>query len=91
MRAYFSEGSPIGEPETLARLALEAGLDPDEVAEVLAGDRFGAEVRADERAAALLGISGVPFFVIDERYGIEGAQSPETILGALRQADAVAS
>ena len=70
----------------LDRLALEAGLPPDEVAEVLAGDRFAAEVREDEQRARLLGIGGVPFFVFDERYAVSGAQSVELLLDALRTA-----
>ena len=83
---YLGEGEPIGDPEALERLAVEAGLDRAEVAETLAGDRFGEEVRADERRARLLGIRAVPFFVIDGRYGVEGAQPAESILDALRHA-----
>ena len=86
MRAYFAEGEPIGEPEVLQRLAVEAGLDADEVAEVLAGDRYADAVRADERLAAQIGINGVPFFVVGERYAISGAQPAELIVQALEQA-----
>jgi predicted DsbA family dithiol-disulfide isomerase len=86
MRAYFVEGEAIGEPGVLERLAVAAGLDRDEVVEVLAGDRFSDEVRADERRARLLGVNGVPFFAIDERYGISGAQPSDLILSALEQA-----
>ena len=86
MRAYFSEGAPIGDPETLARLGVEAGLPAAEVAELLAGDRFAAEVRDDEHRAQLLGISGVPFFVIGERYGVSGAQSADHLLAAINAA-----
>jgi len=84
--AYFSEGQPIGDPATLARLAVEAGLDADEVADLLAGDRFTAEVRADEQEARALQVTGVPFFVIDRRYAVAGAQPPDQLLGALRRA-----
>jgi predicted DsbA family dithiol-disulfide isomerase len=86
LRAYFTESLPIGEPEVLDRLAIEAGLPPDEVADVLATDRFAAEVREDEHRARLHGISGVPFFAIDERYGVSGAQSVELLLEALAAA-----
>jgi predicted DsbA family dithiol-disulfide isomerase len=86
LRAYFTEGEAIGRPDVLARLAADAGLDPAEVDEVLAGERFAAEVRADEHRARLLGINGVPFFAIDARYGISGAQSSDLILSALEQA-----
>jgi predicted DsbA family dithiol-disulfide isomerase len=77
-----SEGEPIGDPATLERLAIEVGLPADEVREVLAGERYGAEVRDDERAATSFGISGVPFFVVDRSLAASGAQSPE-ILGEL--------
>jgi predicted DsbA family dithiol-disulfide isomerase len=82
MRAYLSEGEPIGDPPALERLAVEAGLPPEAVAEVLATDRFAAEVRADERTAAELGIHAVPFFVVDRALGASGAQPPE-VLGEL--------
>jgi predicted DsbA family dithiol-disulfide isomerase len=80
--AYFTEGQPIGDPETLERLAVEVGLPADEVRELLAGERYAAEVRDDERTAASFGISGVPFFVVDRSLAASGAQSPE-ILGQL--------
>jgi predicted DsbA family dithiol-disulfide isomerase len=86
MRAYFTEAEPIGEPDVLARLAIEVGLDADEVAEVLAGDRYADAVRADEQLAAQLGINGVPFFVVGGRYAISGAQPAELILQALETA-----
>jgi predicted DsbA family dithiol-disulfide isomerase len=86
MFAYFTEGAAIGEPDVLQRLGVEVGLPGDEVAELLAGDRFAAEVRADEHRARLFGVSGVPFFGIDERYGVSGAQSSDLILSALDQA-----
>ena len=86
LHAYFSEGEAIGRPEVLQRIAVEAGLDPTEVADVLAGQRFADEVRADEQRARLLGINAVPFFAIDGRYGISGAQSSDLILSALEQA-----
>ncbi|HEX4364747.1 MAG TPA: DsbA family oxidoreductase [Solirubrobacteraceae bacterium] len=88
MRAYQTEGEPIGDPATLARLAIEAGLPEDEVRELLAGDRFGAAVREDERTAAQLGIRAVPFFVVDRAVGASGAQPPDALLELLRQARA---
>ena len=86
LRAYFTEGAAIGEPETLLRLAAEVGLDPGECADILAGDRYADEVRADEREALELGVTGVPFFVVDGRFGIPGAQDPDTILNVLQRA-----
>jgi predicted DsbA family dithiol-disulfide isomerase len=85
MSAYFSEREPIGDPATLERLAVEAGLPADEVAELLAGDGLGDAVRADEEAAVRLGIQGVPFFVLGRRYGLSGAQPADIMLQALRQ------
>ena len=85
-RAYFSESIPIGDPDELERLAVEAGLPAGEVADVLATDRFSAAVREDEQRARLLGIEGVPFFAIDDRYGVSGAQSAELLLEALEAA-----
>ena len=86
LAAYLTEGAPIGDPDTLARLGPEAGLDPAAVREVLAGDAYLAEVRADERDAAELGITGVPFFVMGGKYAVSGAQPPEVLLGALERA-----
>jgi predicted DsbA family dithiol-disulfide isomerase len=86
MRAYFSEGEAIGDPDTLARLAGDVGLPPGEVQAVLDGEAYADEVRADEREAAELGIQGVPFFVLDRRYGVSGAQPADLLLQALEQA-----
>ena len=86
MHAYFSEGQPIGDRETLVKLGAEVGLDAAEARAVLAGSAYSDEVNADKREASLLGISGVPFFVIDEKYGISGAQPTELFQQALEQA-----
>lgn len=90
LRAYFSEGLPIGDHETLVGLGAELGLDADEVRATLAGDAYAAEVRADQRRAAALGIRGVPFFVLNEQFGVSGAQPAEVLLDALEQAWAAA-
>jgi predicted DsbA family dithiol-disulfide isomerase len=84
LRAYFTEFEPVGEREVLARLAEETGVPG--AAEMLASDQYADAVRADEHDARLLGISAVPFFVIDRYYGIEGAQPADTILQALDEA-----
>lgn len=86
MRAYFSEGEAIGDTETLVRLVADAGLDADEARATLTADAFVDDVRADEALAAELGIHGVPFVVIDERYGVSGAQPTEVFLHALQTA-----
>jgi predicted DsbA family dithiol-disulfide isomerase len=86
LRAHFTEGADLSDRETLTRLAAEAGVDPDRARAVLAGPEYAAEVRSNIEEARRLGISGVPFFVIDHRYGISGAQPAETFLHALRTA-----
>ncbi len=86
MRGYFTEGAAVGEPETLVAVAVEAGLDEAEVREVLSGDSYAGAVRQDEEQARRLGISGVPFFVIDGRYGVSGAQPSEALLEVMTTA-----
>jgi len=86
MRAYFTEGEAISDHETLVRLVAELGVDAEEARAALALDRFSEDVREDEQLAAGLGIQGVPFFVLDRRYGVSGAQPPEALLQALERA-----
>jgi predicted DsbA family dithiol-disulfide isomerase len=85
LRGYLSEGELISDHAALERLAVEVGLDAGEVRETLASDRFAAEVREDERTASALGISAVPCFVIDRRFGAPGAQPPEVLARFLQQ------
>lgn len=85
-RAYFSEGEALGDIDTLVRLATEVGVNGDEARRMLEGDGLADAVREDEERARMFGISGVPFFAIDEQYGVSGAQSPDALLGALRKA-----
>ena len=85
MRAYLTEGEAIGDPGTLERLAIDAGLPADEVRELLVGDRFADEVRGDEHTAAQLGIHAVPFFVVDRAMGASGAQPPEVFAELLHR------
>jgi predicted DsbA family dithiol-disulfide isomerase len=84
--AYFTDLRPIGEPEVLAEVAVGAGLGAAEVAQVLGSDRFGDQVRDDERRAQDIGVTGVPFFVIDQKFALPGAQDVEVVLSALRRA-----
>ena len=86
LRAYMTEGQAIGDRDVLAGLAREVGLDEQEVRDVLAGDRYASEVRQDEARARELGINGVPFFVLADRFGVSGAQPAEVLLGALERA-----
>jgi predicted DsbA family dithiol-disulfide isomerase len=85
-QAYFTDQASIFDHSSLADLAAGAGLDRGEVLGVLASDAYGEDVDADEQLARSFGVSGVPFFVIDRRYGISGAQPAETIAQALDQA-----
>jgi predicted DsbA family dithiol-disulfide isomerase len=86
MLAYFTESVPIGDTETLVRLAAEAGISESDARAVLATDAYTDDVRADETEARELGISGVPFFVIDRRYGVSGAQPADVLLQVLDRA-----
>jgi predicted DsbA family dithiol-disulfide isomerase len=88
LKAYFTEGQPVGDHATLTLLAVEAGLPEDQVADVLASTAYAAEVEADQAQALAYGANGVPFFVIDEKYGISGAQPVEVFAEALRRAQA---
>jgi predicted DsbA family dithiol-disulfide isomerase len=82
--AYFVEGRHIGRDESLAALAAEIGLDEADVLRALRGDEHLADVRADQQQAIAYGIRGVPFYVLDGRYGLSGAQPAGTFAAALR-------
>jgi predicted DsbA family dithiol-disulfide isomerase len=86
LKAHFVDGLPIGDRAQLAQLAGEVGLDAAEATAILDGDRYANEVRADEAQARELGITGVPFFVLDGRIGISGAQPVETLSAMLAKA-----
>ena len=86
LSAYFLEGRHVGRDEELSGLAHEVGLDRDEVLRSLKDEDFLPAVRADQRLAAELGIRGVPFFVIDGKYAISGAQGPDVFAEALIRA-----
>jgi predicted DsbA family dithiol-disulfide isomerase len=67
-------------------LGSEVGLDGAEVAEMLSTAAYTDAVRADEREGQLIGVRGVPFFVIDRKFSVSGAQQSDAFLGALQQA-----
>ncbi len=85
-RAFFTEGRHLGRADELATLAAEVGLDGDEARAALAEHRFADDVQADLAQAAAYGITGVPFFVVDEQFGVSGAQSPDVLLQVLDRA-----
>jgi predicted DsbA family dithiol-disulfide isomerase len=84
-RAYFTDQASIFDHSALAGFAADVGLDRDEALAVLASGEYGEAVEADEEVARSFGVSGVPFFVIDRRYGISGAQPAETITAVLER------
>jgi predicted DsbA family dithiol-disulfide isomerase len=86
LAAYFTEGASMGDQDTLIRLAVEVGLNREAVVEVLSRGDFAEAVRADAQRATDLGIQGVPFFVLNGRLGVSGAQSAEVLLQALEEA-----
>lgn len=85
LRAYFTEGKHIGDHDTLIQLAEEVGLDGNAVKEMLAGQAMSDAVYADETQAQQYGIRSVPFFLINKKYSLTGAQPTETFVQALKQ------
>jgi predicted DsbA family dithiol-disulfide isomerase len=85
LKAYFVEGRHVGRTEDLADLAQEIGLDREAARRALDGGEYLEAVRADIDQARAYGINGVPFFVIDGKYGVSGAQSPETFTQVLKR------
>lgn len=86
LKAYFEEGKHVGKIENLADLATEVGLDRAEVVDALTNETYLAAVKADMAQAQAYGINGVPFYVIDGKYGISGAQDAATFAAALTEA-----
>jgi predicted DsbA family dithiol-disulfide isomerase len=84
--AYFEHSKPLFSHTDLVSVALSVGFDADTVEDVLLSGKFSDEVRADRNLAAQLGATGVPFFVIDMKYGISGAQPVEHFVAKLEEA-----
>ena len=84
-KAYFTDGKNTADHDTLIELGTQIGLDPTELKEILAGTKFSEQVRNDIYEAQQVGARGVPFFVLDRKYAVSGAQQPETFLGALEK------
>ncbi|AXA95822.1 MULTISPECIES: DsbA family oxidoreductase [unclassified Microbacterium] len=85
MSAYFTEGKHVGRVDDLVDLAVEVGLDASDVRDALESGRHLADVRADQAQAQAYGIQGVPFFVIDGKYGVSGAQPADAFAQITRQ------
>lgn len=84
-RAHFVEGRNLADPQTLIAAAAAGGIAAERVTALLAGDEGLPEVQAQLAQAQALGIQSVPTFVVNDRYAIQGAQSPEAFAQALRQ------
>ncbi len=85
-RAYFTEGKNTDDPSVLAELGIGIGLAAEEIRQVLNSDLYAGEVKQDIADAQAIGVRGVPFFVIDRKYAVSGAQQSEVFLGALTKA-----
>ena len=81
-RSYSPAGEPSGDLDALARLARAVGVDPEPV---MTGDAYADAVLADVELASRIGIRGVPYFVLDRRFGVSGAQPAELLLQALEK------
>ena len=86
LAAYFARGESMGDHAVLRRVAVETGLDARRVDEVLASDEYADAVEADIAQARAYGAGGVPFYVVDERYAVSGAQPTEVFAQLLERA-----
>jgi predicted DsbA family dithiol-disulfide isomerase len=84
-KAYLTEGKDVNNLSTLSELGLQAGLPPDAIEKVLHSDQFSKEVKQDIEEANAIGVQGVPFFVLDNKYAISGAQAATTFLQNLEK------
>ncbi len=85
MKAYFTDGYNLADMETLVKLAVEVGLDENSARKVLHENQFTQDVRSEINEAKRIGVQGVPFFVVNRKYGISGAQQEAYFLAALNQ------
>ena len=85
-KGYFTDGADLSDQTMLQRLGEEVGLAESDVAALWTGNAFGEAVKADGSEGQQLGVRGVPFFVIDRKYAVSGAQASDHFLGALQQA-----
>lgn len=89
LRAYFEEARDVGHEDVLLDVAAAQGLDPSAATTSLSDPAVDAEVAALELQAARIGVTGVPFFIVDSRWAVSGAQSSEAWVTALRERVAV--
>ena len=84
-KAHFIEGKNIDDPKVIEEIAISIGINSSEVKEILDSEAFGYEVKQDEMEARNIGVRGVPFFVVDDKYAISGAQPSEVFLQTLEK------
>ena len=87
-RGYFANGRNLNDTDDLAAMVQEVGLDPEEADTFLSGGACTDEVRESQREAAALGVSSVPFYVIDGRYAVSGGQTAQAWLGTFDAVEA---
>jgi len=85
MKAYFTDGINLADHESLINLVAELGLDTNKAREVLASNQFADQVKNEITEGRQIGVQGVPFFVLNRKYGVSGAQQTEYFLNALNQ------
>lgn len=85
LKAYFVDSLNLSDIKVLSKLALEVGLDEDEALSILESDKYSSDVRLDEELASNIGVTGVPFFVFNNKYAVSGAQPPELFLEVLEK------
>jgi predicted DsbA family dithiol-disulfide isomerase len=86
LAAYFTRTENVADAHVLRKVSVDVGLDPARVDDVLASDAFLDDVRADAAQAQAMGAGGVPFFVLDRKYGVSGAQPTEVLAETIRRA-----
>lgn len=84
-RAFFTDGLDVSDPEVLAEILEEVGMGPDEVRDAFEDEGLGEAVERDITRARMLGVTGVPFYLVNEKYGISGAQQPDVFESAFEQ------
>ena len=86
LAAYFEQEKNIADADTLVDLAVSVGLDAERARQIIVSREFADDVEADIRQAAAFGATGVPFFVVDQKYGISGAQPAEFFAEVIERA-----
>jgi protein disulfide-isomerase len=84
-KAYLTDGKNVNDWDTLKNIGLEVGLDITEIEQLINTNAYAKEVLQDQQEAQSLGVTGVPFFVFDNKYAISGAQSTDVFLKTLEK------